>query len=394
MTQQQFVNVGALALGAWILAFASASLESGQPAAARGASSVPARLSETGLFSDVASLTPAAGVVPYEVNVPFWSDGALKRRWMALPGDGIERRIPRRTGSSSSRESHGRSRPARCSSSSSASPTLLGRQACATSKRASSSATRTAACMASPTNGMPRAPTPSCSQAPCRRRSPYGTSDGSTVQQQWDYPTPDYCQMCHNQAAGGVLGVTYRQIDRTIQYRANSPEVNQIAEWNRIGMLSKSLDEPKALAPWNLVRLPARLPVPFWNLRQAGSMPPMDDRSASLEDRARSYLDSNCSYCHAPGIVSADWNARSTTPLAEQAIVGARARIPRPGADLIVTPGAPEASLLYLRVVTNDPALRMPPLGRNAVDHEGARLLYDWIKSMPATAVPGPAGPR
>ena len=49
----------------------------------------PALLSQTGAFSDVATLTPAAGVVTYQVNAPLWSDGAAKQRWMALPNDGV-----------------------------------------------------------------------------------------------------------------------------------------------------------------------------------------------------------------------------------------------------------------------------------------------------------------
>src|SRR5690606_26575195 len=45
-------------------------------------------LSETGAFSDLATLTPAAGVFPYDVNAPLWSDAAEKKRWIALPNDG------------------------------------------------------------------------------------------------------------------------------------------------------------------------------------------------------------------------------------------------------------------------------------------------------------------
>lgn len=48
----------------------------------------PALLSQTGAFSDVRALTPAAGLIPYDVNSPLWSDGAIKTRWMALPNDG------------------------------------------------------------------------------------------------------------------------------------------------------------------------------------------------------------------------------------------------------------------------------------------------------------------
>jgi len=44
----------------------------------------PATLTATGIFLDVASLTPNPGVVPYDVNLPFWSDHAIKQRWFAI----------------------------------------------------------------------------------------------------------------------------------------------------------------------------------------------------------------------------------------------------------------------------------------------------------------------
>ena len=54
------------------------------------------RSSATGLFSDTAQLTPAAGLIDYEPNAPFWSDGAAKRRWFVLPGRPDDRLSPPR----------------------------------------------------------------------------------------------------------------------------------------------------------------------------------------------------------------------------------------------------------------------------------------------------------
>jgi hypothetical protein len=48
----------------------------------------PRTLSATGCFSDIASRVPAPGLIPYEVQSPLWSDGAGKRRYLALPDDG------------------------------------------------------------------------------------------------------------------------------------------------------------------------------------------------------------------------------------------------------------------------------------------------------------------
>ncbi len=48
----------------------------------------PTRLSETGLFESVQGHRPAAGLLPYSVNAPLWSDGAEKDRFLAIPGEG------------------------------------------------------------------------------------------------------------------------------------------------------------------------------------------------------------------------------------------------------------------------------------------------------------------
>lgn len=51
---------------------------------------LPTKLSQTGCFIDMGKLKPAAGVVPFDVNAPLWSDGAFKRRFIVPPpsGDG------------------------------------------------------------------------------------------------------------------------------------------------------------------------------------------------------------------------------------------------------------------------------------------------------------------
>src|SRR6185436_1226771 len=46
---------------------------------------LPATVAQTGAFTNLATLTPHAGIVPYDVNVPYWSDGAIKTRWFSVP---------------------------------------------------------------------------------------------------------------------------------------------------------------------------------------------------------------------------------------------------------------------------------------------------------------------
>jgi hypothetical protein len=54
----------------------------------------PRRLSDTGLFASTKDHKVAAGVIPYDVNAPLWSDGANKHRYLAVPGDGKIRYSP------------------------------------------------------------------------------------------------------------------------------------------------------------------------------------------------------------------------------------------------------------------------------------------------------------
>ncbi|MCP4512111.1 MAG: hypothetical protein GY826_37570, partial [Fuerstiella sp.] len=70
-------------------------------------SAFPRLLSETGLFSDVINQVPSPGVIPIEVNVPMWNDGATADRWLGIPGNESIQvlRGPKRMQESSLRES-------------------------------------------------------------------------------------------------------------------------------------------------------------------------------------------------------------------------------------------------------------------------------------------------
>src|SRR5208282_5026680 len=51
---------------------------------------IPKLLSQTGAFKDTAHLVPSDELIPYDLIVPFWSDGAQKLRWIAIPAGKIE----------------------------------------------------------------------------------------------------------------------------------------------------------------------------------------------------------------------------------------------------------------------------------------------------------------
>lgn len=51
----------------------------------------------------------------------------------------------------------------------------------------------------------------------------------------------------------------------------------------------------------------------------------------------------------------------------------------------MIAPGDLRRSIIYDRMNTNAPTIKMPPLGRNQIDAAAVQLMADWINSLPAT---------
>ena len=310
----------------------------------------PARLSLTGAFADVRSLTPADGLLPYNVIVPFWSDGAEKRRWIALPDDGSGRPARIRVGADGEW--------------SFPSGTVFVKHF-----EIAADATRPAMRRRLETRlivrdarggvfGVSYRWRPDGSDADLVREGraeaiATETADGQRSRP-WFFPGPNDCRQCHTPASGGVLGVSARQLDRP-------------GAWNRLGLFDPTMSDEAI----------ARLP----------RLARLDDPSRSLEDRARSYLDVNCAQCHRPGGVPADFDARYATPLAEQRLIGATVRIDL-GVDSAraIAPNDPWRSAVLTRILTSDPT-KMPPLAHETIDRAGADLVRSWIASLPGPPV-------
>ena len=123
------------------------------------------------------------------------------------------------------------------------------------------------------------------------------------------------------------------------------------------------------------------------DLDQIPTLAAADDSSRSLQDRARSYLDANCSQCHRPGGTVAYFDARYSTPLAQQELVDGPVLIDQ-GIDRprVISPHDIWRSIAYMRVNTLDD-IKMPPIARETIDIKGVKLLQDWITSLPGRAV-------
>ena len=113
------------------------------------------------------------------------------------------------------------------------------------------------------------------------------------------------------------------------------------------------------------------------------------DESANLGDRARSYLQTNCSHCH-------QFNAGGTAnialgfevPLGETKTVDVRpiqGTFQIAGAR-IIAPGDPSRSVLYYRVSKMGGG-RMPRAGSSQVNVRAVRMIHDWIAGMTVSKV-------
>lgn len=318
---------------------------------------MPSLLSQTGVFSDTATLTPTAGLLPYEVNAALWTDGAHKQRWLLVP----QHHRRNNDGGAISFSAYGEWYFP--------SGTVAVKQFDLPVDERDPTIVRRLE-----TRILIRGLDGQVFGATYRWRDdqreadllsdlrhedvPIISADGSTRTQRWTYPGRTDCLTCHNRTAGGLLGISTRQLNR-----AGPDGVNQIAAWNAQGLFDP--------------------PVASEGLADLPHLPAYDDTSVPLVDRVRSYLDANCSHCHRPGAMAfASYDARYETALERQNLLYVRP-VNDYGIDRAryVKPNDPWRSMLLVRLEKND-SMKMPPLGRNVVDHRAVGLLREWIASM------------
>jgi uncharacterized repeat protein (TIGR03806 family) len=310
---------------------------------------LPSLLSQTGAFKDTRQLIPSDGLLPYELNVPFWSDGAHKLRWMALPDAKIgfapqgEWTFPAGTVFVKHFEL----------ATNESQPLQRRRLETRLLVRSADGSVYGATYKWRPDNSdADLLPTNLTENILIH------TAAGDKTQT-WYYPSREDCRTCHTDRAGGVLGLKTRQFNRDF-----------ILAWNRLGLF----DPPPTDALLASCQFLAR----------------PDDTSRSLPDRARSYLDVDCANCHRPGGTVAYFDARFDTPLEKQGLIDGPVLIDE-GIDRarIIAPNDRWRSILYMRANTVE-AIKMPPLAHQTVDRAGMALLRQWIESLGGRPVMAP----
>jgi uncharacterized repeat protein (TIGR03806 family) len=322
----------------------------------------PSRLSETGLFADAAKMEPGPAMLSYELNVPFWSDGADKTRWIVMPEDKSRRIRFDATGEWSF--PHG---------------TVFVKHFDLAVDETNPRVMRrleTRVLVADGERGV--------FGVTYKWRADNSDADllatnlledvlvrtaSGTRTQKWYYPSREDCLTCHTRLAGGVLGVTARQMNREMK-DARGHTGNQLIRWKRLGLFEGDPDDPSLLKSPALART--------------------DADGGSLEQRARSWLDANCAYCHRPGGTVATFDSRFNTPPEQQNLVNGPVLIDR-GVDnaRVIAPNDIWRSVALQRINTVD-EFKMPPGGRQVVDQPGVELVRQWIQSLPGPPVLAP----
>lgn len=316
-----------------------------------GATQPAALLSATGIFDSLASLQVVSGFIEYAVNQPFWSDGTVKRRWVAMPDTseiefsavdawqfplgtvvvkhfeialiendpGSQRRLETRLLILT--DSGWQGFTYRWNVQQTDADLLSGREQESISVQ---------------------------------------LADGSSREQIYEYPSRTDCLVCHTAVAGRTLGLRTRQLNRDFAYPNTND--NQLRSWNNIGLFSSDIAMPDTYERYAAIA----------------------DTSVSLTARVRAYLDINCAYCHQPGGTTpvtidlrfattlADTAALDVTPSAgDLGLVDAR----------IIAPGDRLRSVLWQRMQRLD-AQRMPPLGSHLPDEQALAAIGAWIDAL------------
>jgi uncharacterized repeat protein (TIGR03806 family) len=181
-------------------------------------------------------------------------------------------------------------------------------------------------------------------------------------------PNTDQCAGCHVSVVGRErplrpLGPTARQLNVDFAYAEG--RANQLARWQQRGLLRDA---------------PAAPTAPRWEL----------DGENALATRARAYLDVQCAHCHSPrgpAAASGLYLGHEETAPERLGVCKPPVAAGRGSGGLLydIVPGRPDDSILFYRMVSREPDVMMPELGRSLRDDAGLELVRAYIASLPGS---------
>ena len=189
-------------------------------------------------------------------------------------------------------------------------------------------------------------------------------SQGNKESFNYSVPNFNQCKGCHvNQNKMKPIGTKARLLNHEYEYPEGS--MNQLKKWSILDMIN------------NLPEISTISHTPNYN----------DPNDGTLEERARGWIDINCAHCHrlgAPGETSGlflniEEKNKTRLGIYKPPVAAGRAT---GSLKYTISPGSPEKSIMIKRMLSKDPGIMMPELGRKLVHKEGVELVSQWIKNM------------
>ncbi len=314
-----------------------------RPDATPPGSNIPDLLSDTGCFDAIDPTQPAPGLIPYDVVSPLWSDGADKQRWMALPdGETVDVNaqgdfsFPVGTILAKHFSNNGTMIETRL--------LMLHQSGWAGYSYQWNGAQDNASLLSD-------------------------SVDANVGGLNWHYPSGAECRQCHTSVSNFALGPEVLQLNNAFTYPQTGRSSNQVFTLDAINVFTAtpdpSLDNATLFA--------------------------LDNELATLEQRAKSYLHSNCAQCHQPGGSGRGGiDFRYDTPFADMNLcnVVPSDNLGNANARNII-PGNPNDSMVLTRMIASENSgNRMPPLASRVQDTQATDLIRAWINALAGPGCP------
>lgn len=301
------------------------------------ADAMPPLLSDYGFFADAPAQAPRAGVVPYRLNTPLWSDGADKLRFVYVPaGKQAKATAPGENGGLLDLP---------------VGSALIKTFAFTENGKRHLIETRLLLHRADGWVALPylwNAEQTEARLALAGARVPVTTPAGARIS--YRVPNKNQCKECHA-LNGAVVPI--------------GPKARNLSQsWLESFVQGGRLD-----------RMPAGASaLPLWEERANGP----------VVAAARAYLDVNCAHCHRAGASASNSGLDLRWEQANRASLGVMKRpvaAGRGAGQLLfdIVPGKPDESILAHRMASTEPGVAMPELGKDSVDAEGVALVRRWI---------------
>lgn len=322
------------------------------------AADFPRKLTDTGLFQSTADQIPESGVIPYQINAHHWADHTESEQWIAIPGDqklGIYEKSDWQTGQVKGHFVFPHD-------------AVLAKTVSYLRDVGDPASRQRLETQVLHRNGddwnaynyiWNEDQTDAILQdnvATDRKITVVDPSEPSGFRTQvWHHASRDECLLCHIWSASTVHGFKLEQLNRIDAIAGG----NQLDRLEDAGVFASRVE------------------------RVRPSVSPHDD-SASLQDRARSYLHMNCAHCHRRGGGgTAPFELVGGLPLEELHVVDAPPTkgsfgLPDPR---VVAAGDPYRSVLLYRMAKSGRG-HMPQFGPSLIDDAGVLLIHDWIASI------------